>query len=119
MPGRIWRIDLKCPRCTPARSLRSRGVCRRIPRVVDVRDLYCLAAEYHYCPEFSGTYISTDPRLVDQLARPVTGGVEPSVRLGLLFGRTLGSTPPRPAERSPGCARMNTASVPPDAGVPG
>ncbi|KAF0303442.1 hypothetical protein FJT64_024559 [Amphibalanus amphitrite] len=55
------------------RSLRFRGVYRRAPQVVDVRDLYHLAAEYHYCPECSGTFISTDPRLVDQLADGLRG----------------------------------------------
>ena len=75
----------------------SKGVYRRVHQVVDVWDQYYLAAEYHYCPECSWTFPSTDPRLVDQLADGllVPGPAHPVVRL--LQSRP--GPPARPASR--------------------
>ena len=84
------------------RSLRSKGLFHRVRQVVDIRDTYYLAAEYHYCPGCDGTFLSTDPRLVDQLSDGLRGRY-PVVTsrksacdravIGLLRGRTLGNSP--------------------------
>ena len=61
-------MDLKCPRCTdPQRSLMSKGLYTRVRMVLDIKDFYYLAAEYHSCKGCNGTYIAWDWRLLQQL----------------------------------------------------
>lgn len=68
MPKRMWGVDLKCPRCTdPQRSLMSKGLYTRVRMVLDIKDFYYLAAEYHSCKGCNGTYIAWDRRLLQQL----------------------------------------------------
>ena len=48
MPKRMWGEDLKCPRCTdPHRLFMSKGLYTRVRMVLDIKDFYYLAAEYH------------------------------------------------------------------------
>ena len=69
MPKRMWKVDLKCPRCTdPERSLQSKGLYTRVRMVLDVKDFYYLAAEYHFCNSCKGTFIAWDSRLLEQLS---------------------------------------------------
>lgn len=65
-PSLMWRVDLHCPRC-PSKSLTSKGVYNRVRMVLDVKDWYYLAAQYHECSECRGTYIAYDARLLSQL----------------------------------------------------
>ena len=56
-------------------TLRSKGIYNRVRQVVDVRDTYYLAVEAHYCPApgCGGTYLSSDHRLLSQLADGIRG----------------------------------------------
>ena len=64
MPKRMWGVDLKCPWCTdPQRLLMSKGLYTRVRMVLDIKDFYYLAAEYHSCKGCKGTYIAWDRRL--------------------------------------------------------
>ena len=55
MPRKMWGMALVCPRCTDERQpLRSKGVYHKVRRVMDVIDMYYLAATYMGCRRCGG-----------------------------------------------------------------
>ncbi len=68
MPKRMWNVDFMCPRCesTP-QPLRSKGIYNHVRLVMDSKDFYYMAGEYMDCRSCSGTFISWDARILDQL----------------------------------------------------
>ena len=50
---------------------RSKGLYNRVRRVVNVTDIYYLAAEYMDCRSSRGTFVAWDLRILDQLSEGV------------------------------------------------
>ena len=68
----MWGARINCPRCTdPKRWLQSKGLYTRVRLVLDVKDFYYLAAEYHYCGGCKGTFIAWDRRVIQQLSHEI------------------------------------------------
>jgi hypothetical protein len=64
----MWDIVLQCPTCNiPARTLQSKGLYTRVRLVLDIKDYYYLAAEYHFCKGCNSTFIAWDKRILDLL----------------------------------------------------
>ncbi|KAK2143968.1 hypothetical protein NP493_4354g00007 [Ridgeia piscesae] len=59
------------PMMVSSRQLRSKGLYNRVRRVVDVTDIYYLAAEYMDCRSCRGTFVAWDLRILDQLPEGV------------------------------------------------
>ena len=103
MPKRMWDIVLHCPTCNhPARTLQSKGLYPRVRLVLDIKDYYYLAAEYHFCKACNGTFIAWDKRILDQLPSGVRHRFPviltykyacDSAVMSLLRSRTLGNSP--------------------------
>lgn len=101
MPRRMMMADLHCPNC-PHRSLATKGVYNRVRIVMDLSSFYYMAAEYMCCADCSGTFISWDPRLMEQLSDGVRAHF-PAVLthkcacdrevIAMLRSRTLGNSP--------------------------
>ena len=78
---------------------RSKGLYNRVRRVVDVTDIYYLAAEYMDCRSSRGTFVAWDLRILDQLPEGVhacfpvvlTSACEWTV-VASLRARTLGNS---------------------------
>ncbi len=102
IPRRMWHFDIHCPRCGPRQSLTSKGLYNRLRMVLDVKDYFYLACEYLECRSCSGTFLSWDHRLLDQLSAGVQAhftttlphkyACEEAV-VALLRDRTLGNSP--------------------------
>ena len=103
MPKRMWDIVLQCPTCNiSARTLQSKGLYPRVRLVLDIKDYYYLAAEYHFCKGCNGTFIAWDKRILDLLPDGVRNkfpviltykyACDVSV-ISLLRSRTLGNSP--------------------------
>ena len=67
MPKRMWSYDFKCPTVGCQASLNSKGVYRQVRKVVNLKDHYYLAGEYHQCSKCTTTCIAWDARLLEQL----------------------------------------------------
>ena len=68
MPRKMWLVDIPCPQCGTARSLTSKGIYNRVRLVLDVSDMYYLAAEYMSCSGCKQTHIAWDQRILDLLS---------------------------------------------------
>jgi hypothetical protein len=99
----MWDIVLQCPTCNiPARTLQSKGLYTRVRLVLDIKDYYYLAAEYHFCKGCNSTFIAWDKRILDLLPDRVRNkfpvvltykyACDASV-ISLLRSRTLGNSP--------------------------
>lgn len=103
MPKRMWDVLLTCPACNiPERTLQSKGLYTRVRLVLDIKDYYYLAAEYHYCKACKGTFIAWDNRILDclpdgiRLKFPVVLTYKyacDQAVISLLRSRTLGNSP--------------------------
>ena len=103
MPRKMWGMALVCPRCTDERQrLRSKGVYHKVRRVMDVTDLYYLAAEYMDCRRCGGTLIAWDERVLEQLPEGVRARfpvvltnkyASDRAVISFLRARTLGNSP--------------------------
>ena len=60
-------MRVTCPNCGSDEELRSKGLYRRVRRVIDVTDVYYLAAKYMDCRSCKGTFVAWDLRILDQL----------------------------------------------------
>ncbi|KAK2170209.1 hypothetical protein NP493_1158g00049 [Ridgeia piscesae] len=49
MLRKMWHMRVTCPNCGTDEELRSKGLYRRVRHVIDVTDVYYLAAEYMDC----------------------------------------------------------------------
>ncbi|CAB4040037.1 Hypothetical predicted protein [Paramuricea clavata] len=68
MPKRMWGVVLPCPTCNiPERTLQSKGLYTRVRLVLDIKEYYYLAAEYHSCKACGGTFIAWDNRILERL----------------------------------------------------
>jgi hypothetical protein len=68
MPKRMWDVVLPCPTCNiPERTLQSKGLYTRVRLVLDIKEYYYLAAEYHSCKACGGTFIAWDNRILERL----------------------------------------------------
>ena len=67
MPRKMWHMRVTCSNCGTDGELRSKGLYRRVRRVIDVTDVYYLAAEYMDCRSCKGTFVAWDLRILDQL----------------------------------------------------
>ena len=67
MPRKMWRMVITCPHCGVDKELRSKDVYHHVRRVVDISDMYYLAAEYMDCRACSGIFIAWDQRILEQL----------------------------------------------------
>ena len=103
MPKRMWNIVLKCPICNlPSRTLQFKGLYPRVRLVLDIKDYYYLAAEYHFCKACNGTFIAWDKRILILLPDGVRlkftviltykYACDTAV-ISLLRSRTLGNSP--------------------------
>ena len=102
MPRRLWQIDFRCSHCSTPQSLQSKGLYHHIRLVLDVKDMYYLAAEYMYCKVCDGTFLAWDHRMLDQLTEGVRAcfpviltrkyACDRAV-VTLLRARTLGNSP--------------------------
>ncbi|KAJ7357858.1 hypothetical protein OS493_022676 [Desmophyllum pertusum] len=117
MPKRMWNVDLKCPTCTdPLRSLQSKGLYTRVRMVLDVKDFYYLAGEYHFCNCCKGTFIAWDARLLQQLSNDIRAlfpvvltykyACDVSV-VSLLRARSLGNSSTAIKKKSTSCTVRN------------
>ena len=103
MPKRMWDIVLVCPTCNlPSRTLQSKGLYPRVRLVLDIKDYYYLAAEYHYCKACNDTFIAWDRRILNllpdgvRLTFPVILTYKyacDTAVITLLRSRTLGNSP--------------------------
>ena len=103
MPKRMCDIVLQCPTCNiPARTLQSKGLYPRVRLVLDSKDYYYLAAEYHFCKGCGGTFIAWDKRILYLLPDGVQGVFQVVMTykyacdwavIYLLRSRTLGNSP--------------------------
>ena len=101
-PRMMWKVNFHCPRCGVKESLRSKGLYNRVRLVVDVKTIYYMAGEYMDCRACSGTFISWDHRMLNQLSEGVRArfpvllthkyACDQSV-VDLLRSRTLGNSP--------------------------
>ena len=99
----MWGIVLQCPTCNhPARTLQSKGLYPHVRLVLDIKDYYYLAAEYHYCKACNGTFIAWDKRILDLLPSGVRYKFPVVLTykyacdvavISLLRSRTLGNSP--------------------------
>ena len=64
----MWKVNFHCPHCGVKESLRSKGLYNNVHLVMDMKEYYYVAAEYMDCRACSGTFISWDHRMLDQLA---------------------------------------------------
>ena len=56
------------PTCNiPERTLQSKGLYTRVRLVLDIKEYYYLAAEYHSCKACGGTFIAWDNRILERL----------------------------------------------------
>ena len=67
-PRMMWKVNFHCPHCGVKESLRSKGLYNHVRLVMDMKEYYYVAAEYMDCRACSGTFISWDHRMLDQLA---------------------------------------------------
>ena len=101
-PRIMWDVDFYCPHCGINESLGPKGLYNHVRLVMDLRDYYYVAGEYMECRVCSGTFISWDRRILDQLASGVCArfpvlmtrkyACDQSV-IALLHSRTLGNSP--------------------------
>ena len=64
IPRRAYKFDFHCPHCN--KSLRPKGLYKRLRVVLDIKDWYYLATEYMYCG--CGITINAwDTRILEQL----------------------------------------------------
>ena len=101
-PRMNWKVNFHCPHCGVKESLRSKGLYNHVRLVMDMKEYYYVAAEYMDCRACSGTFISWDHRMLDQLADGVRArfpilmtrkyACDESV-VALLRSRTVGNSP--------------------------
>ena len=102
MPRKMWNVNFHCPHCGPHQSLRSKGPYNRVRLVLNLKDQYYLAAEYMECRKCSGTCITWDQRMLNQLSDGIRArfpvvlthkyACDQAV-VTLLRARTLGNSP--------------------------
>ena len=98
----MWLMRVTCPNCGSDEELRSKGLYRRVRRVIDVTDVYYLAAEYMDCRSCKGTFVAWDLRILDQLPEGIRARFPVVLTykyacdravIATLRARTLGNSP--------------------------
>ena len=102
MPRKMWHMRVTCPNCGSDEELRSKGLYRRVRRVIDVTNVYYLAAEYMDCRSCKGTFVAWDLRILDQLPEGIRARFPVVLTykyacdravIATLRARTLGNSP--------------------------
>ena len=73
MPRNMWLMRVTCPNCRSHKELWSRGLDNRVRRVIDVTDVYYMAAEYMDCRSCKETKDKTDRMEMSLMVCPCSG----------------------------------------------